>query len=126
MIKAAAYCRVSTDKEDQANSFEAQRSYFQEYIADNPNWELYEIYADEGISGTSTKKRAQFSRMISDAHQGKFQLILAKEVSRFSRNIVDTLSYTRELKRIGVAVEFVTDHINTMDGDGELRLNFTC
>ena len=123
MIKAAAYCRVSTDKEDQANSFEAQRSYFQEYIADNPNWELYEIYADEGISGTSTKKRAQFSRMISDAHQGKFQLILTKEVSRFSRNIVDTLSYTRELKRIGVAVEFVTDHINTMDGDGELRLS---
>ena len=122
-MKVASYCRVSTDKEDQANSFEAQQRYFQEYIARNPHWELYAIYADEGTSGTSTRKRAQFNRMIQDAHAGKFQLILTKEVSRFSRNIVDTLSYTRELKRIGVAVEFVTDHINTMDGDGELRLS---
>ena len=123
MIQVASYCRVSTDKEDQANSFEAQQSYFKEYIEKNPDWKLYEIYADEGISGTSTRKRVQFNRMILDAHQGKFQLIITKEVSRFSRNIVDTLSYTRELKRIGVAVEFLTDHINTMDGDGELRLS---
>ena len=123
MIKVAGYCRVSTDKEDQANSFASQQRYFQEYIAQNPDWELYEIYADEGTSGTSTRKRVQFNRMIQDAREGKFQLILTKEVSRFSRNIVDTLSYTRELKRIGVAVEFVTDHINTMDGDGELRLS---
>ena len=122
-MKVASYCRVSTDKEDQANSFESQQQYFQEYIARNPDWELYAIYADEGTSGTSTRKRIQFNRMIQDAHEGKFQLILTKEVSRFSRNIVDTLSYTRELKRIGVAVEFVTDHINTMDGDGELRLS---
>ena len=122
-MKVASYCRVSTDKEDQANSFESQQQYFQEYIARNPDWELYSIYADEGTSGTSTRKRIQFSRMIQDAHEGKFQLILTKEVSRFSRNIVDTLSYTRELKRIGVAVEFVADHINTMDGDGELRLS---
>ena len=122
-MKVASYCRVSTDKEDQANSFESQQQYFQEYIARNPDWELYSIYADEGTSGTSTRKRIQFNRMIQDAHEGKFQLILTKEVSRFSRNIVDTLSYTRELKRIGVAVEFVTDHINTMDGDGELRLS---
>ncbi|MBM6926448.1 recombinase family protein [Pseudoflavonifractor phocaeensis] len=123
MIQVASYCRVSTDKEDQANSFESQQRYFKEYIEKNPDWELYEIYADEGISGTNTRKRIQFNRMIQDAHQGKFQLILTKEVSRFSRNIVDTLSYTRELKRIGVAVEFLTDHINTMDGDGELRLS---
>lgn len=123
MIQVAGYCRVSTDREDQANSFASQQSYFQEYIAQNPDWALYEIYADEGISGTSTRKRSQFNRMIQDAHAGKFQLILTKEVSRFSRNIVDTLSYTRELKRIGVAVEFVTDHINTMDSDGELRLS---
>lgn len=122
-MKVASYCRVSTDKEDQANSFESQKRYFQEHIARNPDWELYAIYADEGTSGTSTKKRVQFNRMIQDAHEGKFQLILTKEVSRFSRNIVDTLSYTRELKRIGVAVEFVTDHINTMDSDGELRLS---
>ena len=123
MIQVAAYCRVSTDKEDQANSFASQQSYFKEYISKNPDWNLYEIYADEGISGTSTRKRRQFNRMIRDAHEGRFQLILTKEVSRFSRNIVDTLSYTRELKRIGVAVEFVTDNINTMDGDGELRLS---
>ena len=123
MIQVASYCRVSTDKEDQSNSFASQQSYFQEYIAQNPAWTLYEIYADEGISGTSTRKRSQFNRMIQDAHAGKFQLILTKEVSRFSRNIVDTLSYTRELKRIGVAVEFVTDHINTMESDGELRLS---
>ncbi len=123
MIQVASYCRVSTDKEDQANSFEAQQRFFESYIAQNPDWELYAIYADEGTSGTSTKKRVQFNRMISDAHAGKFQLILTKEVSRFSRNIVDTLSYTRELKAIGVAVEFLTDHINSMDSDGELRLS---
>ena len=123
MIQVAAYCRVSTDKEDQANSFASQQSYFKEYISKNPEWVLYKIYADEGRSGTSTKKRKQFNRMIQDAHEGRFQMILTKEVSRFSRNIVDTLSYTRDLKRIGVAVEFVTDHINTMDGDGELRLS---
>lgn len=123
MTRVASYCRVSTDQEDQVNSFESQQRYFQEYIAANPDWELYAIYADEGISGTSTKRRTQFHQMIHDAHAGKFQLILTKEVSRFSRNIVDTLSYTRELKRIGVAVEFVTDHINTMDSDGELRLS---
>lgn len=123
MINVAGYCRVSTDKEDQANSFEAQKRYFIDYIAQNPHWQLYAIYADEGISGTSTKNRTQFNQMIQDAHDGKFQLILTKEVSRFSRNIVDTLSYTRDLKRIGVAVEFVTDHIHTMDSDGELRLS---
>ncbi len=124
MIQVASYCRVSTDKEDQANSFEAQKAYFQEYIARNPDWELYEIYADEGISGTSTKKRTAFNRMIADAHAGKFQLILTKEISRFSRNIVDTLTYTRELKAIGVAVEFMTDHINTMKATDEMCLAF--
>ncbi|HJA48218.1 MAG TPA: recombinase family protein [Candidatus Agathobaculum intestinipullorum] len=123
MMQVASYCRVSTDKADQANSFASQQRYFEEYVAGNPDWNLYEIYADEGISGTSTKKRSQFNRMIDDAYAGKFQLILTKEVSRFSRNIVDTLRYTRALKRIGVAVEFVTDRINTMDSDGELRLS---
>lgn len=123
-MKVASYCRVSTDKEDQVNSFEAQKRYFQEYIAQNPEWELYEIYADEGISGTSTQKRTAFNRMIADAHAGKFQLILTKEISRFSRNIVDTLTYTRELKAIGVAVEFMTDHINTMEAKDEMCLAF--
>ena len=78
MFKVAAYCRVSTEKEDQANSFESQQRYFKEYIGRQQNWELYEIYADEGITGTSTKKRVQFNQMIHDAHMGKFELIINK------------------------------------------------
>ena len=105
MIKVASYCRVSTDKEDQANSFETQKRYFRECIQNHPDWELYEIYADEGITGTTTKKRTQFKRMINDAYEGKFQMIIPKEVSRFSRNILDTIAYTRELKAIGITAQ---------------------
>ena len=123
MIRVAGYCRVSTDRKDQANSFEAQKRYFQEYIVLQPDWELYDIYADEGITGTSTKRRYQFNRMIQDAYDGKFQLIITKEVSRFSRNILDTISYTRELKAAGIAVLFLTDGISTLDPDAELRLS---
>lgn len=123
MISVASYCRVSTDKEDQANSFEAQQRYFKEYIERQPDWELYEVYADEGITGTSTKKRTQFNRMINDAHMGKFRLIITKEVSRFSRNILDTISYTRELKALGIGVLFMTDGISTLEPDAELRLS---
>ena len=121
MMKAAAYCRVSTDRDDQANSFESQQRYFREYIDRRPDWELYRVYADEGITGTSTKKRAAFNRMVADAHMGKFQLILTKEVSRFSRNILDTISYTRELKALGIGVVFMNDNINSMEPDAELR-----
>lgn len=124
MIKVAGYCRVSTDKEDQANSFETQQRYFREYIGGNPHWELYEIYADEGITGTSTKKRTQFNRMIREAWEGKFQLILTKEVSRFSRNILDTISYTRELKAMGIGVLFLNDNINTLEPEAEMLLSF--
>lgn len=123
MIMVASYCRVSTDKEDQANSFEAQQRYFREYIDRRPDWELYAVYADEGITGTSTKKRAQFNQMINDARLGKFQLIITKEVSRFSRNILDTISYTRELKALGVGVLFMNDAISTLEPDAELRLS---
>lgn len=122
-MKVASYCRVSTDREDQANSFEAQQRYYREYVARQPGWELYGVYADEGISGTGTKKRAQFNRMIADAYAGKFRLIITKEVSRFSRNIVDTITYTRDLKAIGVGVLFVNDGISTLDPDAELRLS---
>ena len=122
MIQVAAYCRVSTDKEDQANSFETQQRYFREWIDRNPEWMLQEIYADEGISGTSTKKRTQFHRMIRAAREGKIDLIITKEVSRFARNTVDTLEYTRELRKRGIGVLFLNDNINTMDADGELRL----
>lgn len=123
MIKAAAYCRVSTDRDDQANSFESQQRYFKEYIDRQPDWELYEVYADEGITGTSTKKRTAFNRMIADAHRGKFQIILTKEVSRFSRNILDTITYTRELRALNVGVVFVNDGISTLEPDAELRLS---
>lgn len=123
MIRVASYCRVSTDKDDQANSFEAQQRYFKEYIDRRPDWELYAVYADEGITGTSTKKRAQFNQMINDARLGKFQLIITKEVSRFSRNILDTISYTRELRALGVGVLFMNDGISTLEPDAELRLS---
>ena len=122
MIQVAAYCRVSTDKEDQANSFETQQRYFREWIDRNPEWMLQEIYADEGISGTNTKKRTQFNRMIRAAREGKIDLIITKEVSRFARNTVDTLEYTRELRKRGIGVLFLNDNINTMDADGEPRL----
>lgn len=122
-MKVATYCRVSTDRDDQANSFESQRRYFKEYIDRQPDWELYQVYADEGITGTSTKKRVAFNHMIADAHLGKFQLILTKEVSRFSRNILDTISYTRELKALGVGVVFMNDGINSLEPDAELRLS---
>ena len=123
MISVASYCRVSTDKDDQANSFAAQQRYFKDYIDRQPDWELYEVYADEGITGTSTKKRTNFNRMIHDAHMGKFKLIITKEVSRFSRNILDTISFTRELKSLGVGVLFMNDGISTLEPDAELRLS---
>lgn len=123
MIKVASYCRVSTDHEDQVNSLAAQQRYFRAYIQSQPEWELYRVYADEGITGTSTKKRTQFNRMISDARMGKFSLILTKEVSRFSRNILDTIAYTRLLRALGIGVIFMTDGINTLDPDAELRLS---
>lgn len=124
MIRVAAYCRVSTDKKDQANSFEAQQRYFREHIDRNPDFELYAIYADEGITGTSTAKRTQFNRMISDAYAGRFTLILTKEISRFSRNILDTITYTRDLKRIGVGVHFLTENLNTRNPESEMLLTF--
>ena len=119
----ACYCRVSTDKADQANSFAAQQRYFSEYICRQPDWTLYQIYADEGVTGTSTKNRVRFQQMIDDAVAGNFQLILTKEVSRFSRNILDTIRYTRLLKAAGVGVLFMNDGIYTMDPDAELRLS---
>lgn len=121
--RVAAYCRVSTDHEDQANSFESQQRYFRQYIARNPDWELYAIFADEGISGTSTKRRKEFNRMIACAKNGDFDLILTKEISRFARNTLDSIYYTRALKKHGVGVLFMNDNINTLDGDAELRLS---
>ncbi len=121
-LRVAAYCRVSTDKEDQANSLISQKSYFAEYIRRQTGWVLSKVYADDGYSGTQTKKRVGFNAMIEDAMRGQIDLILTKEVCRFARNTVDTLFYTRKLKEKGVGVIFTIDHIDTRDSDGELRL----
>ena len=120
--RVAAYCRVSTDSRDQANSFESQQRYFREYIEKNPMMELVEIYADKGISGTNTKRRVAFNRMIEDAKAGKIDLIVTKEVSRFARNTVDTLQITRELSAVGVGVLFLNDNIDTSDTQDEFKL----
>lgn len=122
MKRVVAYCRVSTEHEDQKNSLENQRLYFEEYVRQQKDWELIEIYADEGISGTSLKKRNDFNRMYRDRLKNKYDLILTKEVCRFARNTVDTLEKTRELKKIGIEVRFIIDNISTFDTDGELRL----
>ena len=120
--RVAAYCRVSTDHEDQANSFESQQRYFRQYIQYHPDWELFGVFADEGLSGTTTKRRKEFHRMIACAKNGEIDLIITKEISRFARNTLDSISFTRELKRHGVGVIFMNDNINTLDGDAELRL----
>ena len=122
LTRAAAYCRVSTDQRDQLNSFESQKLYFKSYIESRSGWTLAGIYADEGITGTTTADRSGFLRMIDDAHRGLFDVILTKEVSRFSRNILDAVAFTRALKKLGVAVVFVGDGISTLDPDAELRL----
>lgn len=121
--RAVAYCRVSTDHDDQINSLENQKQHWEEYINNQPDLEFCGLYVDEGVSGTSTIKRAGFNRMIQDAEQGKFDFILTKEVSRLGRNIVDVLKYTRHLKKKKVGVYFESDGINTLDNDGELRLS---
>jgi DNA invertase Pin-like site-specific DNA recombinase len=122
MIKVAAYCRVSTDAEDQANSLQSQKTYFNNYIRENKNWKFVGIYADEGISGTQAKKRPAFMQMVHDAESRHIDLILTKEISRFARNTVDSLQYTRQLKALGIGVIFINDNINTLDADAELRL----
>lgn len=122
ILRVAAYARVSTDKEDQTNSLLSQRSYFADYITHHEGWQLSEVYYDEGISGTQIKKRSGFKKMIQDALNGDVDLIITKEVARFARNTVDTLSYTRKLKSAGVGVIFTIDNIDTRDADGELRL----
>lgn len=121
MKKVVAYARVSTHLESQENSFKSQQLYFEKYINNNKDWELVRIYSDE-VSGTSTRKRKEFNEMIRDAESGKFDIILTKEVSRFARNTLDTLQYTRKLKAMGIDVYFLLDNISTADKDGELRL----
>lgn len=122
-VRVCIYARVSTEHEAQISALGNQIQYYQNIVNQHPDWILVEKYIDEGITGTSYKKRPAFLRMIEDAKAGKFDLILTREVSRFARNTVDTLVYTRELKKYGVEVYFTEDNIRTLeDEDGELRL----
>ena len=121
--RVAIYGRVSTEHEAQLSAFENQRAWYEDLAANHPEWRIVERYFDQGITGTAAKKRPAFLAMLADAKNGKFDLIVTREVCRFARNTVDTLSITRELKRLGVEVYFVNDNIRTMDGDGELRLS---
>ena len=121
-LRVAAYARVSTDKDDQANSFESQVEYFTDFIQKQDGWKLVRVYSDEGISGTNTRKRDGFNEMIEDALSGKIDAILTKSVSRFARNVLDSVGYARELMEKDVFVIFMTDGIDTRDADAELRL----
>lgn len=118
----AIYARVSTEHEAQLSALENQIDWYKPILAARPDWTLTAQYIDEGITGTSAEKRPQFMKMIDDARQKKFNMIITREVSRFARNTVDTLQYTRLLKEYGVEVFFINDNIKTFDGDGELRL----
>jgi len=121
-LKVTFYSRVSTGSDEQLSSLKNQRDYFIEYINNQPNWEYVEGYIDEAISGVQTTKRDAFNKMIEDGRNKKFSLVLTKEISRFSRNTMDSLFYTRELLKSGVGVFFTNDNINTLYPDSELRL----
>ena len=113
VLRVAAYCRVSTDSEDQLNSFAAQQSYYNDYIRKHDNWQLAEIYADEGITGTSAAKRDDFQRMLSDCRKGRIDKVLVKSISRFARNTKECLESIRELKALGISVFFEEHNIDT-------------
>ena len=120
--RVAAYCRVSTDKEQQEHSFETQKEMYTEMIMMKPNWQMAGIYADEGITGTIAKKRPDFMRMIGDCRKGKIDIIITKSVSRFSRNNLDCLLYVRELKELGIPIIFEKEGINTLQVSSELLI----
>ena len=121
-LRVVDYGRVSTDKDDQLNSLENQINYFSDLIGSVKTWTHIRSYSDEGISGTQVYRREQFLQMIEDARLGKFDIILTKEVSRFARNTIDSISYTQQLLKYGVVVLFISDNINTIYPDSEFRL----
>lgn len=120
--KVAGYARVSTDSDEQKTSYEAQVRYYTNYIKSRDDWEFVNVYTDEGISGTNTKHRSGFNRMIEDALAGKIDLIVTKSVSRFARNTVDSLITVRKLKEKGIEVYFEKENIYTLDSKGELLI----
>jgi DNA invertase Pin-like site-specific DNA recombinase len=121
-LNVAGYCRVSTDREEQALSYEAQVEHYTTYITSNPAWNFAGIYADDGISATNTKKREEFNRMIEDCMSGHIDMIITKSISRFARNTLDCLKYIRMLKEKNIPVYFEKENINTMDTKGEVLL----
>ena len=121
-LRVTYYARVSTEKDEQVHSLKNQIDYYSDFITRNENWTFVEGYIDEGLSGTSVSKRDSFLRMIDDARLGKFDFIITKEISRFSRNTLDSIKYTQELLQSGVGVLFQSDNINTLMPDSELRL----
>ena len=121
-LRVAAYCRVSTDDEEQLTSYEAQQNYYTDKIMTNPQWTMAGVFADEGISGTSASKRPAFLRMIRQCRQGKIDLVLVKSISRFARNTVDCLNYIRTLRTMGIAVIFEKENINTLESDSEILI----
>ena len=121
-IRVAAYCRVSTDTDEQATSYDAQIEHYTDYIGKHPEWELAGIYADDGISGTNTKKREEFNRLIDDCMAGLVDMVTTKSISRFARNTLHCLKYIRQLKDKNIAVFFEKEAINTLDAKGEVLL----
>ena len=121
-LRVAAYCRVSTDSDEQATSYDAQVEHYTEFIQKKTEWEFAGIYADDGISGTNTKKREDFNRMIDDCEAGNIDMIITKSISRFARNTLDCLKYIRQLKDKNIPVFFEKEAINTMDAKGEVLI----
>ena len=121
-LRVAAYCRVSTDMDEQESSYEAQVSHYTAYISAHPGWVSAGIYADEGISGTSVQRRARFMQMITDCENGLIDLVITKSISRFARNTLDCLNYIRKLKDLGIPIIFEKENINTLDARGELLI----
>lgn len=116
MIRVAAYCRISTDKEEQLDSLEHQKQFFLDF-AQKEGYKLAALYADEGISGKSIRNRAQFQQLLQDAEEHRFDLVVVKDISRFARNAVDFLSSIRKLKSMGIACRFITANLGTEDGE---------
>ena len=121
-LRVAAYCRVSTDDEEQLTSYEAQQNYYTDKIMTNREWTMAGIFADEGITGTSARKRPEFLKMIRLCKQKKIDIVLTKSISRFARNTVDCLNYIRVLRELGIAVIFEKENINTLEADSEILI----
>lgn len=123
-LRVAPYCRVSTDTEEQLNSYEAQIEYYKAKVAENPDWTLVRLYADEGITGTSMKKRKEFLKLIEDCKKGMIDLVITKSVTRFARNTLEGIQTVRELRRLGIGVFFEKEGTNTLYMDNEMVLTF--